>query len=76
MGLVINEGEAESLCTDNESKQLLVSGKQVEIVPSYKYLNMYVVFTSESKETELNANHINSAIEFPSSILVHFHPFP
>ena len=51
--LVINENKNKFMCR-SKGKHVLINGKAIERVKSYKYLGVYVGYTAESKEAEVN----------------------
>lgn len=54
MGLVINEEKTKFQCRAVESTELSINNKNIERVRHYKYLRMYVGYTADNKEAELN----------------------
>lgn len=54
MGLVINEEKTKFQCRSMGEKHLLINGKKIERVRSYKYLGMYIGYKADSKDTELH----------------------
>lgn len=54
LGMVINEQKTKFMSRTRGDIILKVNGKSLERVKSYKYLGVYVGYTSESKDAELN----------------------
>ena len=54
LGLLINESKTKFQCRATSNKKLMINGKYIERVRSYKYLGMYVGYTADSREAQLN----------------------
>lgn len=54
MGLIINEEKTKFQCRSMKEEHLLINGKEIERVRSYKYLGMYIGYKADSKDAELN----------------------
>ena len=54
LGLVINENKTKFMCRSKGKHDLHINGKAIERVKTYKYLGVYVGYTAESKEAEVN----------------------
>lgn len=54
MGLLINEEKTKFQCRAMSSKVLTLNNKHIERVRSYKYLGVYVGYTADSRDAELN----------------------
>ena len=54
MGLIINEDKTKFQCRAIGHKTLLINGRHIERVRSYKYLGMYVGYGADSREAEVN----------------------
>ena len=54
LGLVINENNTKFMCRSKKRQIVHINGKEIEGVESCKYLGVYVGYTAESKDAELN----------------------
>lgn len=54
LGLILNENKTKFQCRAKGNKTLAINGSEIGRIHSYKYLSMYVGYTAEAREAEVN----------------------